>query len=864
MRRITVIGLIVFKCLTHDAVSQSVGIGTTSPNPRAILELNSTNKGFLLPRVMLTGSTDNTTIPNAPFGLMIINESEETAEGQGIYMQASGPATPTWRKLGFEKSGWLTTGNYNSIGAKLGHMDNIPLQFIVNGNHVGRLGGSDNSNILFGLNSGANLPQTENINAYNNIAIGNGAMIAATTGTNNIALGNSAMSNANGGSTGIAIGGYALANQSVGAEENIAIGFNSLVFTTSGINNIGLGSRSLYGNSTGNDNIAIGLNALNKNKANSRSIAIGAYALENADDRTTGRGTYNTAIGHFAMRGSAPASGNTARYSVAVGDSALARIGTGEGNVAIGFQALSLAGGANRNIAIGRRAGRGNGNMAGSIAIGDAALQSGIADYNLAIGDSSMYGAGAFGYANNNIGIGRKALQVASQTNNAIAIGNEAMSLTINSTSLAIGHGALRNQRFGGKNLAIGNAALFNLQSTENNIAIGDSAMARIGQNTESGFQGSSNIGIGNKVLYKNQLGHNNVVIRESALSNQLTGVENTAIGSFALYSNTGGNSNTVLGTAAGYNNINGSGNVFIGAGAGYNETGSNRLYIANSNATAANALIYGEFDNAMMRINARLHLRGAGTNGGIEFGYDQVKGPLNGRIGYGLLTTHTLDIVGGGLTTGARAIKFWNEGGAAFTGKINLLNSSDNSGIEFARELTGKQADAGKIQYGGFGGGAHVLNIVGGGTSGSGTDRAIKLWSEGGLRTRGNNLPDADNAYSLGQSGLRWSAVWSANGTIQTSDATLKTNIAPSPYGLNEVLRMNPVQYEWKDNPGGSKEVGLLAQDVLKLIPEAVVVPEDGSAMGLKYSELIPVLIKAIQEQQKEIEALKLKLPKN
>ncbi|HMP91587.1 MAG TPA: hypothetical protein PKD90_01860 [Phnomibacter sp.] len=44
----------------------------------------------------------------------------------------------------------------------------------------------------------------------------------------------------------------------------------------------------------------------------------------------------------------------------------------------------------------------------------------------------------------------------------------------------------------------------------------------------------------------------------------------------------------------------------------------------------------------------------------------------------------------------------------------------------------------------------------------------------------------------------------------------------------------------------------------MLKLIPEVVVVPEDGSAMGMKYSELIPVLIKAIQEQQKEIEKLK------
>ena len=42
------------------------------------------------------------------------------------------------------------------------------------------------------------------------------------------------------------------------------------------------------------------------------------------------------------------------------------------------------------------------------------------------------------------------------------------------------------------------------------------------------------------------------------------------------------------------------------------------------------------------------------------------------------------------------------------------------------------------------------------------------------------------------------------------------------------------------------------------KIIPEAIVVPTNGDALGMKYNELIPVLVKAIQEQQKEIEELK------
>lgn len=65
------------------------------------------------------------------------------------------------------------------------------------------------------------------------------------------------------------------------------------------------------------------------------------------------------------------------------------------------------------------------------------------------------------------------------------------------------------------------------------------------------------------------------------------------------------------------------------------------------------------------------------------------------------------------------------------------------------------------------------------------------------------------------------------------------------------------PVQYNWKNNPKNDLQIGFLAQDIQKLIPEAVVEPTNGDPMGMKYTELIPVLVKAIQEQQKKIEEL-------
>jgi hypothetical protein len=117
--------------------------------------------------------------------------------------------------------------------------------------------------------------------------------------------------------------------------------------------------------------------------------------------------------------------------------------------------------------------------------------------------------------------------------------------------------------------------------------------------------------------------------------------------------------------------------------------------------------------------------------------------------------------------------------------------------------------------------------------------------------------VPGADNLYSLGRSGARWKEVWSANGVIQTSDARLKTSIEEIPYGLNEVLQLQPVVYDWIGEPGRRK-VGLLAQDVASIVPEVVSGDPETQTLGMNYGELVPVLINAIKELQQEVESLK------
>jgi hypothetical protein len=70
------------------------GIGTTSPDASAKLDVSSTNKGFLPPRVTLTSGTDNTTIPNPATGLLVYNTGNNSGLVAGYYYwNGSGWAT---------------------------------------------------------------------------------------------------------------------------------------------------------------------------------------------------------------------------------------------------------------------------------------------------------------------------------------------------------------------------------------------------------------------------------------------------------------------------------------------------------------------------------------------------------------------------------------------------------------------------------------------------------------------------------------------------------------------------------------------------------------------------------------------------
>lgn len=126
------------------------------------------------------------------------------------------------------------------------------------------------------------------------------------------------------------------------------------------------------------------------------------------------------------------------------------------------------------------------------------------------------------------------------------------------------------------------------------------------------------------------------------------------------------------------------------------------------------------------------------------------------------------------------------------------------------------------------------------------------------------------DNETYLGTSSHRWMVVYAGNGTINTSDARDKTNIQDINYGLDDVMRLRPVSFDWKGKPQWGTKLGLIAQEVKEVVKEVVVQgdleqvkDENGNLVpnndkyGIFYSDLIPVLIKATQEQQHMIQTM-------
>jgi hypothetical protein len=136
-------------------------------------------------------------------------------------------------------------------------------------------------------------------------------------------------------------------------------------------------------------------------------------------------------------------------------------------------------------------------------------------------------------------------------------------------------------------------------------------------------------------------------------------------------------------------------------------------------------------------------------------------------------------------------------------------------------------------------------------------------------------NNTTSDNVIDLGSSGVRFDDVYATNGTIQTSDQNEKNTITDSDLGIDFIKRLSPKSYIF--NGKTRTHYGLIAQDVETVLTDIgktgtdfagfiksdISEAEDGSEYryGLRYTEFVAPLIKAVKDQQAIIEDLQARI---
>ncbi|TAH03565.1 MAG: tail fiber domain-containing protein, partial [Sphingobacteriales bacterium] len=312
---------------------------------------------------------------------------------------------------------------------------------------------------------------------------------------------------------------------------------------------------------------------------------------------------------------------------------------------------------------------------------------------------------------------------------------------------------------------------------------------------------------------------------------------------------------------------INGGGNTSSGVLGGANTA---YLYSTGNDFSIGNGTNDAElkFFTTTSSTNTE-RMRIEGTTGNVAIGTTSFNGTAPEKL-----------LVDAGTTTSYNVIS--GKGSINSYLQLNIQNSSSGTGASSDVVATANNGSesANFVNMGINGGGNTSTGVIGGANTAylyaTGNDFAIGnatsakdlVFFTGGTGASNERVrvtssaiqPGSDNAISNGTSSRRWSVVYAANGTIQTSDLRLKKNIKknilPLSYGLKEVMQMQPVSYDWKDNTGSHK-IGLIAQEVKKIVPEVVVGDETKENLGMNYAELVPVLINSVKELKTEITEL-------
>lgn len=270
--------------------------------------------------------------------------------------------------------------------------------------------------------------------------------------------------------------------------------------------NAGENNDSYFENSGGYNNVAIGEAAMQQNGSDPKKVGWRNVAIGHSAMRDNIVGYNNVAVGDAALErnigkvldaGGSPSADDYGCRNTGVGSYALRYNTTGIGNVGIGRNAAHANETGDYNTAIGTNA------YSGTVSEGGQQDRK-SASYNSAVGYGALFNTNA----DNNIGVGVRALYANKSGNHNIAVGNNATStIEDGHRNTVIGNSALRALTSGSSNVGIGAESLRFLRNGSNNVALGEFALSKtIAGNNAIGFSNSVGLGANSSISGSDQI----------------------------------------------------------------------------------------------------------------------------------------------------------------------------------------------------------------------------------------------------------------------------------------------------------------------------------------------------------------------
>ena len=807
-----------------------VGINTT--DPKATLDINAKTdastqpEGILIPR--LTGDQIKA-MPTTDLGEsnMIYATSPATGslEGKDVNLGAKGFFYwdgSLWQKVS-GANGWGLTGNTGTDPATnfIGTTDDKNLVFKRNKIVAGHL---SERGVALGKNT---MPKMINSNGVGNTAVGADIMVRAE----NIDTGR--------------------------VTDNTAIGWKAMYNVTDGIYNTAVGEFALFAGEKYINNTAVGAGALYSNNGGS-NVAIGNSALYSA---------------------------TTTKNTTAIGFEALSAVVTGDYNIGIGSGLYSLGDGnvlsGSNNIIIGNGFSGGhstivpNAAASNQLSIGNAIIGLNVND---GVEDNDLIGIGTFAPTNRlhvkatADPIKLEGLQTSTTSTDKVVVADatgvlktkDASGLTGNNWSLTGNAGTDPATNF------IGTTDDKNLVFKRNNITAGVigsggpfDGSTPFGNHTSFGLgtmQVPSSISL--EDTYKSS--YYNSAFGAWAMRTFPEGSENSAFGSAAMHDFKKGRSNTVVGAMAMSGNVFGNDNTVVGA----RSLGSKTINTNNENISLSQNTVIGSGAMESATAAARNIAIGYGALRNITTGMSNIVLGSD-DAGLGVVTGSGNILINGGVRNDIS--NFLNIGGTIFG--LNLGNSSTSRiGISVPEPTERLDVD-GNIRARGIYYNSSVTD----------TDKIVVADANGVLKTKdtgsfGNiyntngtiseartvTVADAGSLVFQKPAGsTSTSEVVKVMGTVKStaidlnSDQRLKQDIKALENTQATLSTLRPVSYYWntqgKAKGGNDKlQYGFIAQEVERVLPHLVNTDKEGYK-SVNYIELIPVLTKALQQEQQK-----------